>query len=71
MKAYCRIHKRFEEITGYERDNPILACGAVKLPNDRIDACREAIEKFVLVHALTNGISLEQSRQNLIRSLII
>jgi hypothetical protein len=73
MTAYCRKHKMFENIIGYSKDDPILACGLVKrrtVHDDRIAKCQVDVDRFVVSQSVFMGISIEDARENLISDLL-
>ena len=69
MMIYCREHKRFERVVRFEYDNPVLECGAIKTRSshdDKIDQCRQAIERYINLRALAQGCRPEEAREELI-----
>ena len=48
VTRYCRICREFVEVTGFERDDPVLACGHVKRrrkSDDKISQCAADIDR--------------------------
>jgi len=69
MRTFCRKHQRFEEIIGYNKDNPILSCGTEKertSVDDRIDQCRQAIKGYLTCRSISIGAHLEVTEDELL-----
>lgn len=69
MRTFCRKHMRFEEIIGYNKDNPILSCGTEKvrtLTDDRIDECRKAIKGYLTCRSISKGEHIEVTEDELL-----
>lgn len=73
MTAYCRKHRKFENIVGYSKDDPILECGTIKQRtshDDRIEKCQVDVDRFVVSQSVFKGISIEDARELLISDLL-
>ena len=72
MMIFCRKHKKFEKVVGFQHDNPVLECGMIKSRtkrDDEVDQCRQAIERYVNLRALAVGCNPEEARNELVSLL--
>lgn len=73
VTRYCRICREFVEVTGFERDDPVLACGHVKRrrkSDDKISQCAADIDRAITAEALDSGSSKDLLREELLKSVL-
>ena len=73
VTRYCRICREFVEVTGFERDDPVLACGHVKRrakSDDTISQCAADIESVISTEAQSSGSSVDELRDELLKSIL-
>ena len=66
--VFCEICKTSKEITGYNRDDPVLSCGHIKQLTNEIKV--PEIEEMLCYEATKRGISVEQVRSEYIKGLM-
>jgi hypothetical protein len=67
---YCSLCKSFKKVASFDRDNPVLTCGHVIIPSDRIYECRESIESRLRVIAPLIGVSVDTLRDSLFENVL-
>jgi len=73
MKTFCRKHMRFENIVGFNKDNPVLACGIEKertTVDDRVDKCRQAIQGYLTCRSISTGAKLDVTEDELLELIV-
>jgi hypothetical protein len=67
---YCPHCDGFFDIDKYDHDNPVLKCGHTKLPDKRIDDCRDDLNTQLHTVSLLLGRSIDELRDDLIKFII-